>query len=30
MKDVKFLPFVGDNYQQGLEGKKVLVLLESH
>lgn len=30
MKDVKFLPFVGDNYNKGLQGKKVLVLGESH
>lgn len=30
MKNVKFLPWVGDHYLQGIPGSKVMVLGESH
>ena len=30
MKNAHFKPYVGKNYQQGFEGKKILVLGESH
>lgn len=29
-KNVKFLPWVGKNYEKGINGKKILVLGESH
>lgn len=28
--EIKFKPWIGDNYQQGISGRKVLVLGESH
>ncbi|MDO4224943.1 MAG: hypothetical protein Q4C75_03515 [Bergeyella zoohelcum] len=30
MKNVNFAPFVGENYEKGINGKKVLILGESH
>lgn len=30
MKNVKFLPWVGENYHSGINGKKTLILGESH
>ena len=30
MRDVKFLPWVGKNYNDGLNGRRILVLGESH
>lgn len=30
MKHVKFRPWVGENYQEGIFGKKILILGESH
>jgi len=29
-KNVFFIPYIGDKYEQGYHGKKVLVLGESH
>lgn len=30
MKNIKFLPWVGSNYQRGISGKRVLILGDSH
>lgn len=30
MKGIRFLPWIGNNYEQGINGKKIVVLGESH